>query len=92
MNIETMANCLSPWMQATTWHTTHPSDTKRFNNSLSNVVQTIGTEWGYDNFREAMQLSLEKHHPDLVENEHMLEIVDQWASKAEIILTYIQDN
>ena len=51
----------------------------------------MGMGWGYSEFREAVLISLEKHHQQLVENEHMLEEVDRCASKAEIILTYLQD-
>lgn len=92
MNVDEMANCLDPWMQAETWHTSHPSDTKRFNNALSDVVRKIGMSWGYSEFKEATLLSLEKHHPNLLENEYMLEEVERIASKAEIILTYLEDN
>ena len=92
MNIVEMAKCLSPWMQAETWHTSHPSDTKRFNNALNDVIQKQGVSWGYDEFKEAVLISLERHHKELVANEYMLEEVDRCASKAEIILTYVQDN
>ena len=91
MKVEEISNCLGPWIQADTWHTSHPTDTKQFNNALSAVINTVGFAWGYDEFKDAINNSLEKHHPEQVENEHMQQEVDRCASKAEVILTYLQD-
>ena len=90
MNIERLSELLLPWMQVETWHTTHPSDQKRFNMALASVIRELGHQVTYDDLKDAIELLLEKHHPNLILGNFESEI-DRCAGNAEIITSYVCD-
>ena len=90
MNIESLAKSLKPWMQVSTWHTTHPLDKERFHNALSNAFKEHGCQISYDKFKEAMEHLFEKLNPDM-KLENFESEIERYAGNAENIASYIYD-
>ena len=90
MNIESLAKPLEPWMQVSTWHTTHPLDNERFYKALSNAFKEHGCQISYDEFKEAMEYLFEKHYSDM-NIESFESKIERYAGNAENIASYICD-
>jgi len=90
MNIESLKNELSPWLEVDTWHTSHPLDEQRFHQALKSTFDTLGASITFDNFKEAMlQLAIE-HHPTMLPSQRD-ETIEKFAQKAVIIANYLLD-
>jgi len=91
MNIEELAKSLKPWMQVDTWHTTHPLDSERFHKALSSTIDSHGCQISYDDFKDAMELLAEQLYPNKYEKSYLRRNIDDFASKAETITSYVYD-
>jgi len=89
MNIEELAKSLKPWMQVPTWQTTHPLDSERFHKALSSAIDSHGDQISYDDFKDAMELLAEQLYPNEYKEPHVEAKIDNFASKAETITSYV---
>ncbi len=90
MNIESLAKSHEPWMQESTWYTTHPLDSERFHKALSNTLKEHGCKISYDEFKEAMEYLFEKHYSDM-KLENFESKIERYAGNAENIASYLYD-
>ena len=91
MNIEQLAEKLSPWMRVSTWDTTHPLDYKRFHKALESAFDEFGASISYDNFKDAMFNIAEELYPNKYPEEHLNKNIERFASNAETISSYLSD-
>lgn len=91
MDIQILKDSLEPWVRTSTWHTSHVSDEKRFNQALSSAFASLGVSISFGDFRDATRDLTEKHHPGLLKSEHIQQHIDQMAQRAEYIASYLGD-
>ncbi len=91
MNIEKLAEKLKPWMQVDTWHTSHPLDDKRFHKSLQSAFSEFGSSIAHEDFKEAMEYLVETGVASKLEVGYLENCIDDSASKAEHIASYLSD-
>lgn len=92
MDIESIANCLRPWMAVKTWHKTQPHDLERFNKALKKAIETHGSAITNEEFRDAMGHLAQELYPHNYENAVLNESLSAYASRAEIINSFLADN
>ncbi|UXI02742.1 hypothetical protein [Photobacterium sp. TY1-4] len=90
MTIEDLQECLKPWLQIETWHTSHPRDQKRFHLALNDAFSKYGVAIDGDAFEDAMYSLAKELHPNWDE-EHLLSTVQGLAIHAELISSYLYD-
>lgn len=91
MNIEALANSLKPWMRVRTWDTEHPCDLERFHKALNSAIDLLGCQISYDDFRNAMELLSEQLYASKYNAEYLQKKINDSASRAETITSYIYD-
>jgi hypothetical protein len=78
-------------MQVDTWHTGHPLDEARFHVALKRAFNDLGIAISGADFQESIaQLALELH--PAWQDAHHSKLVDEFASKAECISSYLVDS
>lgn len=82
--------CMKPWAQMQTWHTTNSCDMARFHKSLQDYFLKTSTGIDYDTAKENIAELIKELHPNTDINAVEKDI-ERYASTAEKITTFIQD-
>lgn len=90
MSLDVLKNELRQWAQVETWHTNHPSDEKRFNQALNNVITKLGLHIHGSDLEEAIMTLTEETSPNMLQSERE-KLVHSFLVKAENIISYLSD-
>jgi len=89
MDIEKLALLLKPWLRVDTWHTSHPSDEKRFHLALHSVFDELTLHISAEQFRNAIALCLSDCRPG--DAKSFKAIIEELAQRGEYISSYLGD-
>lgn len=89
MNIEKLALLLKPWLRVDTWHTSHPSDEKRFHLALHSAFDELTPHISAEQFRSAIALCLNDCRPGDVTS--FKARIEGLAERGEYISSYLGD-
>lgn len=90
MNQNHLKEKLLLWIDRETWHTSHPFDIKRFNTCLKNIFEQFGYSISRDYFKTAISELIDEYHSNF-DSEYKIELIDEYATKAESITDYLKD-
>lgn len=90
MEKQVLKDTLSCWVAMDTWHTEHPCDDKRFNQSLQLALNQLGHPASVDIIRSAINELVNELHPNFDVDE-ATRVIKLYSTKAEAIGTYLAD-
>lgn len=90
MKIDKLKECFIPWINPSTWPSSHPCDNERFHYALKNAFDFIGNSISGDDFLSAFTELAEQYHPDTVAGGNK-EFIKEYATRAENISNFIFD-
>jgi len=90
MTKDELKSHLEKWARIDTFHTTHPSDDKRFHEALESAFKQYGYGIGYDDAFDAIVELFRAHMPKYDKNE-VERIADKKAAAIEHIAGYLDD-
>jgi|GEM_PF-2491063 len=73
---------ISSWAKIPTWYTSHPQDERRFNEAITRLVETMGTDVKISDFKNALTKHAENTVPMLGMPDDFDEIINVYTEKA----------
>lgn len=91
MNQQQFQECMKIWIKPETWHTSHPCDTKRFNQAIQQLMAINGAKLLHpEDFSKQLYIALANEYPKLSQN-FISEQVEDASQKYDVISSYLYD-